>query len=166
MDKILPPIHLAQAAGSAYTLYFCYISIKNLKQYEKKSEKAAEYSATAAEQLRKTRTTQGNALVTVLTSLFTSGFLLYTALRPGESSYPSSSPWLAIGLNAANIANALLTRSHVAGFWENKAKVPFVEGFNDAISSTAQIIKSLEKLAVGWSVSTAATAVGMLMGRS
>ncbi|OJD36223.1 methyltransferase domain-containing protein [Diplodia corticola] len=166
MDKILPLIHLAQAAGSAYALYYCYTSIRNLKQYEKQSEKAAEYSATAAEQLRKTRTTQGNALVTVLTSLFTSGFLLYTALRPGESSYPSSSPWLAVGLNGGNIANTLLTRQHVAGFWESKPKVPFVEGFNEAISSTAQIIKSLEKLAVGWSFSAAVTGVGMLMGRS
>lgn len=65
MEKLLPVIHLAQAVGSGYTLYFCYISIKNLQQYEKKSEKAAEYSNTAAEQLHKTRTTQGSALVTV-----------------------------------------------------------------------------------------------------
>ncbi|GME53896.1 Methyltransferase type 11 [Neofusicoccum parvum] len=165
MEKLLPVIHLAQAAGSTYTLYFCYVSIKNLQQYEKKSEKAAEYSATAAEQLHKTRTTQGNALVTVLTSLLTSAFLLYTAVRPGEPSHPSSSPWLAIGLNAGNIANTLLTRKHVAGFWEGKAKVPFVEGYNDAISSTLVIIKALEKLAVGWSVSAAITSVGMLMSR-
>ncbi|KAF4535945.1 Methyltransferase domain-containing protein [Lasiodiplodia theobromae] len=165
MDKVLPVIHLVQAAGSAYTLYFCFVSIKALKQYEKQSEKAAEYSATAAEQLHKTRTTQGNALVTALTSLLTSSFLLYTAVRPGESSHPSSSPWLSIGLNAGNIANTLLTRSHVAGFWGSKAKVPFVEGYNEAISSTAQIIKSLERLAVGWSFSAAVTVVGMLMGR-
>lgn len=101
----------------------------------------------------------------VLTSLLTSAFLLYTAVRPGESSHPSSSPWLAIGLNAGNIANTLLTRKHVAGFWEGKAKVPFVEGYNDAISSTLVIIKALEKLAVGWSVSAAITSVGMLMSR-
>lgn len=69
MDRVLPVIHLGQAAGSAYTLYFCYVSIKNLQQYEKKSEKAAEYSSTAAEQLHKTRTTQGSALVTVTLSI-------------------------------------------------------------------------------------------------
>ncbi|KAF4307840.1 hypothetical protein GTA08_BOTSDO03461 [Botryosphaeria dothidea] len=165
MEKLLPVIHLAQAVGSGYTLYFCYISIKNLQQYEKKSEKAAEYSNTAAEQLHKTRTTQGSALVTVLTSLLTSAFLLYTAVRPGESAHPSSSPWLAIGLHAGNIVNIVLTRKHVAGFWENKAKVPFVEGYNEAISSTANIIKSLERLAMGWSMSAAVTTVSLLVGR-
>ncbi|KAH7049193.1 hypothetical protein B0J12DRAFT_538997, partial [Macrophomina phaseolina] len=124
-------------------LYFCYVSIKNLQRYEKKTEKAAEYSNTAAEQLHRTRTTQGSALVTVPLSSHT----------PVRSAHPSSSPWLAIGLNGGNIANLVLTRKHVAGFWKNRAKVPFVEGYNEAISSTANIIKSLERLAMGWSMS-------------
>lgn len=65
MERLLPVIHVAQAVGGASTLYFCYVSIKNLQRYEKKTEKAAEYSNTAAEQLHRTRTTQGSALVTV-----------------------------------------------------------------------------------------------------
>lgn len=63
------------------------------------------------------------------------------------------------------MANTLLTRKHVADFWEGKAKVPFVEGYNDAISSTGSIIRALERLGLGWGVSAAVTVVGLLVGR-
>ena len=101
----------------------------------------------------------------VLTSLFTSAFLLYTSFRSRDPSYTPYSPWLAVGLNVGNVANTLLTRKHVAGFWEGKAKVPFVEGYNEAIGSTSLIVKALERLIVSWSASATVTVLGVLMGR-
>ena len=32
---------------------------------------------------------------------------------------------------------------HVKGFWDHKAKIPFVEGYNDAISGTAEVVRVL-----------------------
>ena len=58
MDFLQSILHLAQAGLSAYSLYHAYISITNLRQYEEKSEKAAEWSATVEHELHKTRTTQ------------------------------------------------------------------------------------------------------------
>ncbi|KAF2139647.1 uncharacterized protein K452DRAFT_195237, partial [Aplosporella prunicola CBS 121167] len=136
------------AAGSAYALYFSYISVTNLQKYEKKTEKAAEWSSTAEEQLHKTRTTQGSAVLTIITSLISSSLLLYANSRGTWSSR------VLFLLNAGNVANTLFTRAHVSNFWHNKAKVPFVEGYNDAISSTDIILKALTGLAAAWTVST------------
>ena len=61
-------IHCVQAAISGYALYHASISIPNLQKYESKSEKAAKYSKTAAEQLQRTRSTQavGAAAVSIV----------------------------------------------------------------------------------------------------
>ena len=53
------------SALSAYGLFLSYQNITRLQQYEEKSEKAAEWSNTAAERLHKTRTTQTSGTVTV-----------------------------------------------------------------------------------------------------
>jgi len=53
------------SALSAYGLYLSYQNITRLQQYEEKSEKAAEWSNTAAQRLHKTRTTQTSGTVTV-----------------------------------------------------------------------------------------------------
>ena len=64
-SPILYIVHALQAGFSFYNLYLCSISITNFQQYEEKSEKAAQYSNTAAEQLHKTRTTQTSSALTV-----------------------------------------------------------------------------------------------------
>lgn len=53
------------AALSAYGLYLAYQNITRLQQYEQKSEKAAEWSNTAAQKLHKTRTTQATGTLAV-----------------------------------------------------------------------------------------------------
>jgi hypothetical protein len=58
-------LHCTQAALSAFALYHASISIPNLQKYESKSEKAAKYSKTAAEQLQRTRSTQAVGAVAV-----------------------------------------------------------------------------------------------------
>jgi len=65
MDFLQPILHLAQAGLSAYSLYHAYISITNLRQYEEKSEKAAEWSGTAEHELHKNRTTQTSSALSV-----------------------------------------------------------------------------------------------------
>lgn len=62
---ILRFLHMGQACIAGYGLYISYISITNLQKYEKKSEQAAKYSQSAADQLYKTRTTQGAGAVAV-----------------------------------------------------------------------------------------------------
>lgn len=60
----LPPVLFASAL-SAYGLYLCKENITRLQQYEEQSEKAAEWSNTAAERLHKTRTTQTSGTLSV-----------------------------------------------------------------------------------------------------
>lgn len=65
MPFITQVLHVPQVLLSAYGLYVSYISITNLRQYEEKSEKAAEWSSAAEHQLHKTRTTQASGAITV-----------------------------------------------------------------------------------------------------
>ncbi|GAM90278.1 hypothetical protein ANO11243_083200 [Dothideomycetidae sp. 11243] len=60
---LIEALHLSQAALSAWGVVNSLIAIKNLRQHEDTSEKAAKISSTAAEQLHKTRTTQASGLV-------------------------------------------------------------------------------------------------------
>ena len=84
MSSILAVLHASQAAFSAYNLYLCAISITNLMGYQEKSEKAAQYSQTAADQLHKTRTTQASAAISVRITRF--------SLPPPSSLYFSPNP--------------------------------------------------------------------------
>jgi hypothetical protein len=53
------------SALSTYGLYLSYENITRLQQFEKQSEKAAEWSNTAAQRLHKTRTTQASGTISV-----------------------------------------------------------------------------------------------------
>lgn len=79
MDSIQTIVHCVQICLSAYSLYHAYISITNLRQYEQKTEKAAQWSQTAADQLHKTRTTQTSGALAVSTSSRTNDFQLLTS---------------------------------------------------------------------------------------
>lgn len=146
-------LHVPQAALSAYGLYMSYIAITNLREYEEKSEKAAEWSNTAAEQLHKTRTTQASAAISILFS-FSSAVLL--AAAPNE--IPSI---LRQVLGPIVLVATLFSKAHVGGFWKSKAKVPFVDGYNEAISKTKTILQILEWLQYSWA---GTTLIGSLIG--
>lgn len=64
LAKSLLPL-LGTTALSTYGLLLSYQNITRLQQYEEQSEKAAEWSNTAAERLHKTRTTQTSGTVSV-----------------------------------------------------------------------------------------------------
>jgi hypothetical protein len=53
------------SALSSYGLFLSYQNITRLQQYEEQSEKAAEWSNTAAQRLHKTRTTQASGTISV-----------------------------------------------------------------------------------------------------
>lgn len=57
--------HAVQTCVGAYTGLFSAMAIYNLKQREEQTERAAQYSTTAANQLHKTRTTQTSGAVAV-----------------------------------------------------------------------------------------------------
>jgi hypothetical protein len=65
MSAFMRIIHLGQALLSGYGALHSYIAVTNLQKYEKTSEKLAEWSKEAANQLHKTRTTQTTAAIAV-----------------------------------------------------------------------------------------------------
>jgi hypothetical protein len=77
MGFLLTLLHAAQAAYSGWNLYLASISISNLQKYEKTSEKAAQYSNNAADQLYKTRTTQASLALSVCPFLIPFPLRLY-----------------------------------------------------------------------------------------
>jgi hypothetical protein len=114
-------IHTGQIALCAYGAHVSFLSIRNLQQYEETSKKAAKYSSTAEQQLHKTRSTQSSAAICVLVSLFAAVVL---AVRPG------SLPLFVRGcVSPGLLVGTLFVRAHVAGFWKDKARVPFVDGY-------------------------------------
>ncbi|OCK80747.1 hypothetical protein K432DRAFT_381917 [Lepidopterella palustris CBS 459.81] len=143
---------LALSALSAYGLYISYLCISKLRQYEERSEKAAKWSNTAADQLYKTRATQTSAAVAVLVSFVTSTALGFGSVGPG---------FVGTVLRIGNVIAVVAAMVHVKGFWDGKAKVPFVEGYNEAIESTEELIMVLGYLAAGWG---GFVLVGLLMG--
>ncbi|KAF2106133.1 hypothetical protein BDV96DRAFT_617519 [Lophiotrema nucula] len=153
MGSIQPLFLIAPA--SAYALWRSYENITRLQQYESQSEKAAEWSNTAAERLHKTRTTQGSAAITIALSLLTSLLLFVPSLRTH-----------ALGIALVNAPTLTATRIHFGNFWnmKNQAQVPFVEKFNEAIRGSEDAKKALGVLAWGWGVSGVCWWIGSLWG--
>ncbi|KAF2024949.1 hypothetical protein EK21DRAFT_77584 [Setomelanomma holmii] len=138
---------LCTSALSGYGLFLSYQNISRLQQYEKQSEKAAEWSNTAAHRLHKTRTTQASGTISLLVSFLTPLVLLST-------SYGSSTTVL-VTAAGANTAMLILTRQHMANFWNEKEQthVPFVQKFNDAIRGSEQVVFLLGALGASWALS-------------
>jgi len=138
-------IHCLQAGLSGYVLYHASISVPKLQKYESKSEKAAKYSNTAAEQLQRTRSTQTVGVVAGVFSTITS---LVLALHV----VPSGSKNLALNV-AAGLATAGAS-VYMGHFWDEKAKVPLMQDYNDAINSSKTIRGQLALIGMLWGVSS------------
>ncbi|KAF2686115.1 hypothetical protein K458DRAFT_239588, partial [Lentithecium fluviatile CBS 122367] len=127
---------------STYGLYLSYHNITRLQQYEEQSEKAAEWSNTAAERLHKTRTTQTSGTISLLVSLVTALTLLFRSTGK-------------IGLVSAALLNVVAlfaSRTHMANFWneKNQTKVPFMQKFNEAIKGSEAVVGVLGLLSFAW----------------
>ncbi|MCJ1302294.1 hypothetical protein MMC08_005097 [Hypocenomyce scalaris] len=153
MPIVLDVLHAAQAGLSAYALHLSYISITDSQKYEEKAEKAAQYSRTAEHQVHKTRTTLASGTAAALFSLLTSLNPLFL------TSVPS---WPKFVFNALNIATTLAARAHVKGFWRAKAKVPLVDHYNEAITTSNRLSVLLAWLAGTWAASSAVGLWGLV----
>ncbi|KAF2150025.1 hypothetical protein K461DRAFT_296419 [Myriangium duriaei CBS 260.36] len=143
---IVQAVHLAQATLSGYGLVHSLIAIKNLRQWESTSEKAAKVSDVAATQLYRTRTTQGAGLMAILYSLIVS---LALATR-----WASFSEFIQMLASPTVLIAVLLVRGHVHNFWTNKSKVPMAAGYNAAINSTEQLLNILQYLEWSWALTS------------
>ena len=65
---------------------------------------------------------------------------LFLTDAPSASTGPT---FMVFALHTLNLAVQLAARMHVKEFWDNKAKIPFVEGYNETISGTAEIVRVL-----------------------
>ncbi|KAF1834778.1 hypothetical protein BDW02DRAFT_322286 [Decorospora gaudefroyi] len=150
---------VSTTALSAYALTLSYENITRLRHYEEKSEKAAEWSNTAAHKLHKTRTTQASGTVTLILSLLTSTALIFLP------SY--ATPRAIITASAVNAAALYASRTHMARFWNEskQAKVPFVDKFNEAIRGSEKVVLLLGTLSQAWAV-TGMVWFGMANGGS
>ncbi|KAJ4993606.1 hypothetical protein SVAN01_00660 [Stagonosporopsis vannaccii] len=141
----LPPFVFASVL-SAYGLFLCKENITRLQQYESASEKAAEWSNTAAQRLRKTRSTQTSGTLALALS-----FLASTTLPFLPSTHsPSFLGIVGLALGAATYTAC----KHMRDFWNEstQTKIPFVEKFNDAIRGSERVVLVLETLAFSWGV--------------
>jgi len=134
-------LYTGQALLSTYGLYHSYVSITNLMQYEEKSKKAAEWSNTAAHQLRKTRTTQATGAGAIITSLTAAVVLL---IRPSLTA--TTIALIHVGISCVALAAA----THIGNFWDGKARVPFVGGYNEGMRRTQALKNMLQVLAGTW----------------
>ncbi|KAF2785984.1 hypothetical protein K505DRAFT_330658 [Melanomma pulvis-pyrius CBS 109.77] len=139
---------------SLYGISLSYKTITRLRAYEQQSEKAAEWSTTAAERLHKTRTTQAGAAITLSLSALASLSLLTPLLAAPRSALP---------LAVLNTALLTASRVHMQRFWNKRVQtqIPFVEKFNRAVKGSEELVTVLQLLALGWA---AAGVLGWVAG--
>jgi hypothetical protein len=89
-----------------------------------------------------------------LFSLFTS--IILTVL-------PHSLPaWSKLLLSIVNFGTCIFAYTHIYNFWRSKAKVPFVNDYNNAITLTNQMSTCLAYLAGSWAVGALALFGGVM----
>ncbi|KAF2742750.1 hypothetical protein M011DRAFT_490306 [Sporormia fimetaria CBS 119925] len=138
---LLPPIiHLS--ITTIYTLTLSYTNITRLLDYESQAKTAAEWSDTAAERLRKTRTTQASGVVALAASLVSAFALQYL---PKHQLAPTAA--LNAGLTGA-------AAWYMGRFWneQTQVKVPFMQNFNAAVSGSEAEVMMLRRLCVSWGI--------------
>lgn len=165
LSSLLPFLHVGQVAMGAWAGKHSYEAIRRLRQYEDATKKAAKYSSTADNELQRTRTTQAAGAITVCTafqpvlrflansncsqiliSTLSSLYLVYD-----HSTRSKTTHWAAyIVIYVLNIAGPLAARTHIAPFWKSKAKVPFVQGYNEAIDETKLVWAQLQWIQWSW----------------
>ncbi|KAK3322796.1 hypothetical protein B0H66DRAFT_214895 [Apodospora peruviana] len=140
-------LSLAIANVSGYCLYHSAQSIPKLQQYERKAEKAAEWSDVAAKRLWDTRYTVGAGFVMTAISLLSS----LSNIFYGASSTAGFFGTLRGVAWAALLGGGELAASgYMKSFWADKRKIPLMDDYNDAVSDTVKVMGLSDALAVGW----------------
>ncbi|CAN8102017.1 unnamed protein product [Discula destructiva] len=127
---------LSIAVLSAYALSRSLASISNIKIYEEKAEKAADWSNAAKARLWDTRYTIGAGFVCCIASLVSGLFYLV---------FGRSAIWPAV------LAVSLIgTARYMQNFWSSKSQVPMLDQYNAAIKQSMDFITLLDMLSAGW----------------
>ena len=71
---------------------------------------------------------------------------------------------IVMGLAAVNAAVAFGAKAHVRGYWKNKAKVPFVKRYSEAIDTTNTVGRLLGYAGWAWVGLGIVGGVGVVMG--
>lgn len=173
MTAFMRIIHLAQAVLSGYGALHSYIAVTNLQKYEKTSEKLAEWSKEAANQLHKTRTTQTTAAVAVRlvtynakqtphpktqTNLSTQILLSTIASLTLALAPTALPPTAAYAASPCLVILVLLARGHVKNYWAPsdgktvgvKVPLPNMGDYNDAQRATEKVLEALQWIEWSW----------------
>lgn len=144
MGLLSGALSIVIACLSGFSVYHSAQSIPKLQRYESKAQEAAKWSNTAERDLQKTRYTVGTGLVFGLLSLV--GGLYRAIFAASHSGFLSVLS--AVSISVAGFGAA----AYMQDYWGGKRKIPFVGGFNDAITDTGNVMQHLNMLAAGWGV--------------
>lgn len=151
MPYILPTLLLGTLFTSSFPALFYYGTASwKLLAYESTTKKAAKVSAEAGHQLRKTRTTQGAALVASLVSVGSASALLYDLFSNNQPSM--NRVYWHVTCAFASILVGGAADFYVSGFWQGamKALLPGMRGYNDAVRATENGLWWSRNLLYGW----------------
>ncbi|KAG8160960.1 hypothetical protein KVR01_009224 [Diaporthe batatas] len=151
-------VALIIALISAYAMSVSVLSMANMKKYESKAEKLAEWNNAARERLWDTRYTIGTGFLSCLVSLITA--VMYLLLAPDGSSVLAA-PWWTMWPAALAVGLRFGASRYMHNFWATKAKVPLVDQYNAAISQSMHVIGFLDLLAAGWAAVAVLKAVAL-----
>ncbi|KAK2031643.1 hypothetical protein LX32DRAFT_262131 [Colletotrichum zoysiae] len=133
------------ALASAFALVYSADSIPRLLKYEKyerKAQKAAEWSYKAEKKLWDLRCTIATGLVGCLLSAISGlAFSFFVARGPG---------FVAVAWPALLAAGLAYGQQYMRGFWASVPKVPMVKDFNEAVSDSMTVQAIMRPLAGAW----------------
>lgn len=147
---LLQLLHVTQIALVAYGGQHAYVAIRNLRKYEEKSEKAAQYSSEAARQLRTTRTTMALGAVTLLVSGLAALLLAARGPRYDTMRRALVSPVLLIITD--------LARNYIQSYWAGgngtsvgtRVPLPKMGDYNEAQRRIEKLLACLGWLVLAW----------------
>ncbi|ROV87347.1 hypothetical protein VMCG_10702 [Cytospora schulzeri] len=148
MSSITSLVAVVLTLVSGYATYQSVASILNIRKYEEKAERAAEWSHTAEKRLWDTRYTIGTGFVSCLLSVFTAIAYIFVSSEPNIAKAPFLNIWPAI----LAVALRFGASSYMYKFWASKGKIPRMDQYNAAISQTMEVINVLNVLSIGWGI--------------
>lgn len=156
MPYVLPTLLLTTLFGASLPPLFFYSTASwKLLAYESATKKAAKVTSEAGRQLRKTRLTQGAAILASLTFASCSAALLKDLFSPAAET--ERRVWWHVELALLSLIVGGAADVYVSGFWKGAMKVPSIPGlggtgYNDAVRATENGMWWSRNELMGWGV--------------
>ena len=170
MSTIVPSLAFAGLLiASLPPVYLFTTSSRLLLNYEDMTKKAAKVSNQAGHQLRKTRTTQGSAVIASVGSAFSAAYIVQALLFANGNGLAVLRSSLVNYVCLANLLTCSLVAKYVGDFWSGSVKtlLPGGADYRDAVRATEMGLNWLYRLSLGWGgVYVAKSLVGLVMGKS